>query len=182
MCEPVSATIAMVGAQGAQFGQDLLQAEAQKRVAARNREGATDAAVLSYEQIGSAETAEVMRARDAVNSVRREAEGARSQVVASAAEGMVTGQSVDDLLNDFERQEGALVEGILLNEEFARRRLEAERETTRIGLESRTVAATAPSGPDPIGAALSAGVTGYSTYQNFQLQEQRLADRAAGAP
>lgn len=180
MCEPVTMAVIAVASQGADYAQQAVLAHAQKKVAARNREGAMEAARLSYGQIGEAEQAEILRARSAVTGVRRDAEVARGGVTVGAAEGNVTGVSIQELYDDFERQEGDLVEAILLQERIARRGLEGERQGARNSLNSRLLSSADPAGPNPLTAAANAAVSGYSSYQTFELADNQLKTAAAG--
>lgn len=174
MCLPVIAAAINVAARGTDYAQQSVLANAQNKVAKRNREGAVRAARLNYDQIAAAENAEVLRARSAVTNIRREAEAARGNVAAGAADAGVAGQSVEDLYIDFERQEGELVEAALLQESIARYRLEGEREAARLSQEARILSAADTAGPNAISAGLNAAVDGYGAYQGFKLRQNQL--------
>ena len=51
----------------------------------------------------------------------------------------IKGQSVDDLINDFERQEALNISNINLNQTFIARNIASDKEGVRLGLESRII-------------------------------------------
>jgi len=169
-----------VASSALQFQQQRSQAEAQaehqQNVYERNKQQAMQARNQKTQQ----ENLRIQQEREAANQKMaqqsREADQARARARVSAAESGVSGNSVDQLLADFTRQEGEYMSALNTNFENSQQQSEVRREMYKNEQEARITNAQ----PDPINepnllaGALRIGSSGYSAYQQNKLNQQQF--------
>jgi hypothetical protein len=132
------------------------QAKHAQGIAAFNQAQAIKSLGLSYQAINQRVQEEATRAGKTIASVRADSLRARGHVRAAAASSGVKGRSVEDVIDDFSRQEGNRVEAALISEEFVRANAEREKAGAEITTSSKLASSIPPEGPSLFNAALSA--------------------------
>lgn len=177
MCDPITMAAVSLSGSGLEFAQKEAQAKAANKVAGRNRELARGAAAVSFGQINERLSQEAERAGQAIANVRKEATVRKGAVAAAAASSGVKGQSVDEMLADFERQEGEFVSATLRNLEFARLSAEARKTETNLQLAGHLLSNQDVDGPDPFLSIFNAGLDAASAYQSQQLLDLQIQNQ-----
>lgn len=150
------------------FGAEKSQYEAQKQNYANNRVAANAAAVGQYASVQNKQLQETKAASQELQNVQTEALQARSTAAVAAAEGGVTGLSVDSLIADYYGQEGRYERTLSNNHQIQSDYLRGEMEGTQAQAESRINSVDQPQKPSFAGTAiriLSGGMDAFSGYQ-----------------
>ena len=177
MCDPMTMGIAAAAGQAVQFQAQQAQADAQRQhqenVYERNKQQAMEARNQKTQQEHLRQMQEREAAEADIVTQGREANQARARARVSAAEAGVTGQSVDQMLMDFDRQEGEYRTALSRNFQMSQQQSETRKEMYRNEQQSRTVNAQ----PDPISSpnllagALRIGSSGFGTYSRARANE-----------
>ena len=184
MCLPLAAVAVglTIAASAASVAQARAQAEGQQKIqndiSARNASMAHRAAVEQYAGIGERQRQEAIQAGEQARKVSVDAILARSRVTAAASESGVGGRSVEDLLNDFSRQEGEFLAATKISQSFANTQAEFDRRGARLGLESRILGSLPDQieKPNLFAQSLSAFTNAFSTG----LSVDQMAKQAGG--
>ena len=172
MCVPVLTVAAMaisLAASAAQANQQSRNAAAQQKhadaMAARNSENARANSRNQFAAINDRVFQDATRQGLAAEAVVKDSLAARGRVTAAAAEAGASGASVDQLLNDFSRQEGELIMRTEIANQFTEEQARIDLEATNIGLDSRLLASTpgVVDRPDLFAQSLSAFAGAFST-------------------
>lgn len=178
MCDPMTAIA--VASSAFQFQQQQAQASAQKEhqeaVYERNKQQAMTARNQKTQQEHLRQMQEREAAEQKMMQQGREADQARARARVSAAESGVSGNSVDQLLADFNRQENEYMTALNSNFEMSRQQSETRKEMYRNEQNSRvTNAQPSPvNEPNMLAGALRIGATGYQTRQQYKLNQQKI--------
>lgn len=144
----------------------------QRRISERNKELAFQSAKSQYGAIGDKVIEASIKYGSDEQKVSTDALAAEGRVHAAAAEAGVTGNSLDALLNDFERQRGEFIGATEQNKKFLEAQAEREKIGVRLGYESRLINSVPNQLPQPnlFGEALSAFSGAFN--QGIQLDQQ----------
>ncbi|WP_370006327.1 virion core protein, T7 gp14 family [Sinorhizobium fredii] len=159
----MSAASAVVG-----FQAEESQYEAQRQNYENNRIAANKAAVGQYAATQHRQLQEAKAASQELQNLNREALQQRSTAQVAAAEGGVTGLSVDALINDFYGQEGRHERTLSNNYQMQADYLRGEMEGVQAQTEGRINSVEQPQKPSFSGAAiriLSGGLDALGGYQ-----------------
>lgn len=145
MCEPVTLALVAGGLAAASGGIGIAQADKAGRelnshnskMFKENRRNAIEAGADAHEGL-SARHAQSAEARaERINSVKKEADAARSTATVAALESGASGASVGALLSDFERQETEFVHTTMGNQGFEDDQFSRESDAINTGQTSR---------------------------------------------
>lgn len=135
----------------------------QSRISARNRELAGRAAVSQYGAVDDQLYEGAMKSGQEQLRVSQDSTMAQGRIAAAAAEAGVSGRSVQDLHNDFKRQEGEFISASQQNYAFMQSQAVRQKEAIRLGYESRLINAAPPQRPNLFGDALGAFSSAFDT-------------------
>ena len=133
-----------------------------------NAQLAEQSARNQYNQIRQRQAQENEKSSQEISEVSRRALKARSTAMVQAAEKGVGGRNIQDLLQDFERQESEYRNISLRNRAFRELAYEDQLESIRLGTQSRIInALPTQAKPSLIGTALKIGGTLLRDFNDF---------------
>lgn len=158
MCTP-DAFIALTIASGAaSYASARSSAVGQQKQYEYNAQLAEQSARNQYNQIRQRQAQENEKSSQEISEVSRRALKARSTAMVQAAEKGVGGRNIQDLLQDFERQESEYRNISLRNRAFRELAYEDQLESIRLGTQSRIInALPTQAKPSFLGTALKIG-------------------------
>lgn len=162
MCvDPISASI------GLAIGGKVVGAIGQANAASQNRREAARAALADKRAVVARTAEEVLALRQEETQAGRSLETIKSRILTQAAEGNVSGVSLDLLGYDIERQRGEISQGIAENIRILRQQTSRQLAGVEAQRESRT---NAVQGPNllQLGVGIATGVN-----QGLLIKEQR---------
>lgn len=175
MCDPMTAIA--VASSAFQFQAQQAQASAQKQhqenVYQRNKQQAMTARNTKTNQENLRQQQETASTEQKLVKQQIEGDQAQARARVSAAESGVSGNSVDQLLADFDRQEGEYAAALNSNLSSSKQQSELRKEMYKNEQESRvTNAQPSPvNEPNLLAGALRIGSSGFSAYQQNQYRK-----------
>ena len=158
MCTP-EAFIVMTIAQGAaSYASASATAKTQQQQYEYNAQLAEQSARNQYNQIRQRQAQENEKSSQEISEVSKRALKARSVAMVQAAEKGVSGRNIQDLLQDYERQESEYRNISLRNRAYRELAYEDQLESIRLGTQSRIInAMPTQAKPSFLGTALKIG-------------------------
>lgn len=151
---PMIGAVLSIAQAGAGFAAASKQAREQNEYYERNRQASLAAMRDRYASIGNNTLQQREAASQELFEKQREALLARSKAYAAAAEGGVTGLSVNALFNDYKAQEARRAASIITNYRIKKQANEDEGISTYHNTISRINSVRQASAPSPLGFAL----------------------------
>jgi hypothetical protein len=144
MCLPVAIAAASAVGSIVSFTEGSIAASKQnkmnQRIAARNKDIAEKTAINQYQQLNERQLEEQNKAAQQITEIARQARDAKGAVSVQAAGAGVKGQSVEDLIDEFERQELENIGVTKLNLAYTTSNIEMDKKGVQLGLDSRLLA------------------------------------------
>lgn len=109
----------------------------ENEMAARNYELARKTAIENYRSLDDKELQMGARIAEQIREITRQGGEAQARVSVAAARANVTGRSVDELVKNFEQRQLEYVNTAMLNKQYQRAQIEAEKRGAQITLEGR---------------------------------------------
>ena len=174
MCDPASMAIASFTMAAASTGAGYMgqqqQAESQDAFNRQRQAVGTQRSLENYfnqtRQVRSRQIQEREAAANEINEVYREARKRISTALVAGAESGVAGGSLQDLLNNFQRQQLEFGTNVRRNLEFREDNIEDQLESVRLGAQANieNLQFMPSARPSFLGAALRIGAAGLSAY------------------
>ena len=158
MCTPEAYIALTIASAATSYASASASAKGQQKQYEYNAELAEQSSRNQYNQIRQRQAQENEKSSQEISEVSRRALKARSTAMVQAAEKGVGGRNIQDLFQDFERQESEYRNISLRNRAFRELAYEDQLESIRLGTQSRIInALPTQAKPSFLGTALKIG-------------------------